>query len=226
MIRLPTFSSSGFRRVWFGIGLAALLSHGTLLAADPPPKEPAGPDRTTNAPTARATPTNAPAVDFQALARLVADRNIFDPERQPRTPGAPRRVAPKPRQVDAPEFGLVGIMNFSKGTFAFFDGNAADYKKAVGPNGTIAGHTVTRIGGNTVTLLDPKQKPVELKIGTRLRREGQSDWQVSVGSTNAFVSRSGSEAAGEAGNSAGEAGGDAANEILKRLLKKREQEMK
>ena len=221
MTCFATFSSLRGARTWWSLGCAVLLTGGTALAADPPAKEKetSSPSTGTKAPTA--TPA---AVDFSSIARLISDRNIFDPDRQPRTPGAPQRVAPKPRQVDAPEFGLVGIMDFPRGTFAFFDGNASEFKKAVGPNGTVAGYTVTRIGGNTVTLLDPKQKPLELRIGTRLRRDGEAGWQVSMGSTNAFVARGGSD---DAATATGDAGGDAAaNEILKRLLKKREQEMK
>lgn len=183
---------------------------------------------TTNSGPSREGPT-----DFSAVARTISDRNIFDPERQPRTPGAPRRVTPKPSvRADAPEFGLVGVMNYSRGAFAFFDGNSSDYRKAIQANGTIAGHTVTEIHQNSVKLSAGTNAPIELKIGSRIRKTSDGIWESAAGSTTAFNpvksadSGSNSEGSGSGSGASSSGSSPAEDEILKRLLKKREQEMK
>ncbi len=167
--------------------------------------------------------------DFQSAARLIADRNIFDPERQPRTPGsAPRPVVRPQVKADAPEFGLVGIMNYSRGRFAFFDGNASEYRKALQQNATIGGHTVTGITGNSVTLAQgTNAKPVELHVGTRLRKNSDGAWELASGGGSTFSPKSStSETTGDAPSSGASTGNAGEDEVLKRLLKKREQEMK
>lgn len=191
------------------------------------PGRPSNPS--SNAPAARGTnaPSAKPSItDYQSVARLVADRNIFDPDRQPRTPGAPPRTTPKPQtKLDSPEFGLVGVMNFSRGAFAFFDGNASEYRKALQEKATIAGYQITSITPNAVTLTLRDAKPIELKIGTRLKRTTSGAWEPAIGSTGTFTVQGGSAEGGSTATPAS-GGGGAEDEILKRLLKKREQEMK
>jgi hypothetical protein len=167
--------------------------------------------------------------NFQSVARLISDRNIFDPERQPRTPGsAPRPVARPEIKADAPEFGLVGILDYSRGRFAFFDGNASDYRKALQQDATIAGHRIVRITGNSVSLIQgTNAKPVEVRVGTRLRRNNDGAWEAASGGPTPFSPKnSSSKNAGDAPSSGGTSGNAAEDEVLKRLLKKREQEMK
>lgn len=182
--------------------------------------------------------TNPPTtLDAKALARRVADLNIFDPDRQPRVRGESRPVS-KPKPVvpaDAPELGLVGVMTFARGTFAFFDGNASEYRKTLQLNAVIAGHAVSAITPQSVTLSESNRPPVQLRVGQRLRKDSEGNWQlVSVGGGEGFARSGGSS--GLSGSAAG--GGSApgtptttedppgSDEILKRLLKKREQEMK
>ena len=182
-----------------------------------------------------AAETNQPAVlDSKALARRVSDRNIFDPERQPRTRGE-SRPTPKPVvavAADAPEMGLVGVMTFPKGTFAFFDGNAAEYRKTLQLQALIAGHTVTAITPQSVTLSESNRPPVLLKVGQRLRKDAEGVWKlVAGGSGEAFTRSGGSAGAGSGAVSSSSATSTTedppgSDEILKRLLKKREQEMK
>lgn len=182
-----------------------------------------------------AAETNQPAVlDSKALARRVAERNIFDPDRQPRTRGE-SRPTPKPVvavAADAPEMGLVGVMTFPKGTFAFFDGNAAEYRKTLQLQALIAGHTVTAITPQSVTLSESNRPPVLLKVGQRLRKDAEGVWKLEAGGSGEAFTRSG----GSAGAGSGAVSSSSAtsttedppgsDEILKRLLKKREQEMK
>ena len=182
-----------------------------------------------------AAETNQPTVlDSKALARRVSERNIFDPDRQPRTRGESR---PIPKTVvavaaDAPEMGLVGVMTFQKGTFAFFDGNAAEYRKTLQVQALIAGHTVTAITPQSVTLSESNGPPVLLKVGQRLRKDAEGVWKLAAGGSGEAFTRSG----GSAGTGSGTASSSpsttttedppGSDEILKRLLKKREQEMK
>lgn len=182
-----------------------------------------------------AAETNQPTVlDSKALARRVAERNIFDPDRQPRTRGE-SRPTPKPVvavAADAPEMGLVGVMTFPKGTFAFFDGNAAEYRKTLQLQALIAGHTVTAITPQSVTLSESNRPPVLLRVGQRLRKDAEGVWKlVAGGSGEAFTRSGGSAGAGSGAVSSSSATSTTedppgSDEILKRLLKKREQEMK
>jgi len=185
-----------------------------------------------------AAETNQPTVlDSKALARRVAERNIFDPDRQPRTRGESRPI-PKPVvavAADAPEMGLVGVMTFPKGTFAFFDGNAAEYRKTLQLQALIAGHTVTAITPQSVTLSESNGPPVLLKVGQRLRKDAEGVWKLAAGGTGeAFTRSSGSVGAGSGAASSSSSSSatsttedpPGSDEILKRLLKKREQEMK
>jgi len=188
-----------------------------------------------------AAETNQPTVlDSKALARRVAERNIFDPDRQPRTRGESRPI-PKPVvavAADAPEMGLVGVMTFQKGTFAFFDGNAAEYRKTLQLQALIAGHTVTAITPQSVTLSESNGPTVLLKVGQRLRKDAEGVWKLAAGGTGeAFTRSSGSVGAGSGAASSSPSTSSSSatsttedppgsDEILKRLLKKREQEMK
>jgi len=185
-----------------------------------------------------AAETNQPTVlDSKALARRVAERNIFDPDRQPRTRGESRPI-PKPVvavAADAPEMGLVGVMTFQKGTFAFFDGNAAEYRKTLQLQALIAGHTVTAITPQSVTLSESNGPTVLLKVGQRLRKDAEGVWKLAAGGTGeAFTRSSGSVGAGSGAASSSSSSSatsttedpPGSDEILKRLLKKREQEMK
>jgi len=189
-----------------------------------------------------AAQTNAPASsDPAALARRIAERNIFDPDRQPRIRGD-SRPAPKPRPVaaaDAAEFGLVGVLSYARGTFAFFDGNDPEYRKTLAVAATIAGHAVDAISPQSVTLVASNLPPVQLRVGQRLRRDPEGHWQpvASTGDEGSFSRGASSRGASGtlSGSSSGSGAGTAAagaedppgsDEILKRLLKKREQEMK
>jgi hypothetical protein len=181
--------------------------------------------------------TNAPAIlDAKAMARRVTDLNIFDPDRQPRVRGESRpAVKPKPVvPADAPELGLVGVMSFARGTFAFFDGNASEYRKTLESNAVIAGHTVSAIAPQSVTLSESNRPPIQLRVGQRLRKDSEGNWQLVSGAGGEGFARSvGSSGASNGGGANGSSAGatttedpPGSDEILKRLLKKREQEMK
>ena len=171
-------------------------------------------------------------IDSKEVARRVADRNIFDPERQPRIRGESRPV-PKPKAVasaDAPEFGLVGVITYPRGTFAFFDGNASEFHKTLQLNAVIAGQTLSTITPQSITLIASNRPPNLLRVGQRLRQDSEGVWQLVTGLGGEGFKRSGS-AEGSTGTAAASSTTPSedppgSDEILKRLLKKREQEMK
>jgi len=173
-----------------------------------------------------------PVNDSKEVARRVADRNIFDPERQPRIRGE-SRPTPKPKAVvaaDSPEFGLVGIISYPRGTFAFFDGNASEFQKTLQLNAVIAGQNLSLVSPQSVTLLGSNRPPVLLKVGQRLRQDSEGVWQLVTGLGGEGFKRLGS-AGGSTGTSSASSTTPSedppgSDEILKRLLKKREQEMK
>ena len=174
----------------------------------------------------------SPVIDSKEVARRVADRNIFDPERQPRIRGE-SRPTPKPKVVaaaDSPEFGLVGIISYPRGTFAFFDGNASEFHKTLQLNAVIAGQTLSTITPQSITLIASNRPPNLLRVGQRLRQDSEGVWQLVTGLGGEGFKRSGS-AEGSTGTAAASSTTPSedppgSDEILKRLLKKREQEMK
>jgi hypothetical protein len=171
-------------------------------------------------------------IDSKEVARRVGDRNIFDPERQPKIRGESRPV-PKPKAVasaDAPEFGLVGVITYPRGTFAFFDGNASEFHKTLQLNAVIAGQTLSTITPQSITLIASNRPPNLLRVGQRLRQDSEGVWQLVTGLGGEGFKRSGS-AEGSTGTAAASSTTPSedppgSDEILKRLLKKREQEMK
>lgn len=154
--------------------------------------------------------------------KIIVDRNIFDPNRIPHRPGqAPR---PAPKSFDA--LTLVGIMNYDKGTFAFFDGTSSEYQKALKLTDVIAGYKVTNIAPTGVTLAAGTNQ-LELKVGMQMRREENGPWFL-AGQPRSYVSTSSSAStdavAASATTASDAASSSAENEIIKRLKQQREQQ--
>ena len=99
---------------------------------------PAAAAEETNAHTKAAV---ASRVDFDAF-RLIAERNIFNPNRSGRRDYT-RREPDRRSRVES--FALVGTMSYEKGRFAFFDGTSSDYRKVIGASDQIAGYTLSLI---------------------------------------------------------------------------------
>jgi hypothetical protein len=112
--------------------------------------------------------------DFQ----LITERNIFDPNRRPRT----RSDTPRPRQV-VDSFSFTGTMNYSKGLFAFFDGTSSDYRKVAEKGEKIAGYTIAEIGHDLVKLVQDSNE-VQLKVGMQMRRSEDGKWSAAEASAN------------------------------------------
>jgi hypothetical protein len=159
--------------------------------------------------------------DYASFSRFVTERNIFDPNRFPRSSSGPSYHPPVSRS--APTFTLVGTMNYQKGMFAFFDGNSSDLRKVLyqSDSNNIAGYTVAEITLTGVTLRSAdKKKLVPMKIGEAMRRAG-NEWQP-AGRNEVPASTADSATTAETTPaSAGEP-----NDILKKLMQQREKELK
>jgi hypothetical protein len=172
-----------------------------------------------SAPAQPANATNRP--DYSAF-KIVADRNIFDPNRYPHTPG--RQIHRQTKTADA--FSLVGVMSYQKGTFAFFDGSSPDYRKVLKPAGTIAGFTLVEIAPDKVRLTSGTNQFV-LPVGAQLRHE-QDEWvlNTSAGPVSSSGQTDAAAATGSDNSGASPASsGGAASDVLKRLMQRREQEL-
>ncbi len=176
----------------------------------------------TGADQAAAQETNRVARPDYATFRIVTERNIFNANRIPgvvRTNRGPRNTS----RADA--FRLVGIIEYNKGEFAFFDGTSSDYRKALQCQGTIAGYVLTNITAQSVTL-EAEGKKIELKVGMQVRREDNGEWQLAAASDLPAVASGGSGGGGDsapAEGGSGDSGGEV-SEVLKKLMQQREQE--
>ncbi|MFZ0826444.1 MAG: hypothetical protein WAO02_03380 [Verrucomicrobiia bacterium] len=172
---------------------------------------------------AAAQPSNAPAGTEYSSFRIIAERNIFDPNRYPHAAQAVRRTTDN----RVPAFSLVGTMTYKKGMLAFFDGTDADYRKILAPRGMINGYTVVEITLRGVRL-ESAGKTVEMKVGAQMRQEAKGEWQLAEAGelpaatvVNETPATGGTPAAGPASGSDSEP-----NDVLKKLMQQREQELK
>ena len=171
--------------------------------------------------------TNSPksAVSFDTF-KIIAQRNIFNPNRYAGRSGGPRN----PRQIArAPGFALVGTMIYEKGAFAFFDGTDSQYKKVLKPSDTIADYRVVEIAPSYVKL-ETGGNQTTLPVGMQMK-EIDGKWEMTEGTESLGGSSgnpsgaSASETITEAGSETSSGGGSGADAILKRLMQQREKEL-
>jgi hypothetical protein len=155
------------------------------------------------------TNTLPASLDYTAF-RLVAERNIFDPNRAPRSTRAPT----PPKTVES--FTLVGIMSYEKGVFAFFDGTSSDYKKVLKPEEAIAGYKVAAISPESVKLMR-NTNVLQLSVGAQMRRHDDGTWERAVVPA-AYVDTSSSASHTDADPSGAE------SDIIKKMMLRREKE--
>ena len=122
------------------------------------------------------TNTGPVSLDYSAF-KVVADRNIFDPNRHPR--GSNYRASTKEPEY----FTLVGVMSYEKGTFAFFSGTSSAYQKALKAADSIAGYKLAAIAPNSVKLARETNE-VELNVGMQMRLDDDGTWQPASGSAS------------------------------------------
>lgn len=146
--------------------------------------------------------------DYSAF-QLITERNIFDPNRSPRSVRNPAQ----PKTTDS--FTLVGTMSYEKGIFAFFDGTSLDYKKVLKTDDSIAGYKVAAISADSVKLM-LNTNAVELKVGTQMRRRDDGSWEAAAGSA--------SYASTPASSQTDATSTGAESDVLKKLMQRREKE--
>jgi hypothetical protein len=115
------------------------------------------------------------STNYSAFAGFISLRNIFDPGRYAKRPGAP--IPPKQHigNTPSPAFAFVGAMAYSKGLFAFFDGNNDKYRKVVQADGTIAGYTVKEISLKRVKLA-AGDATIDLPVGKQMVYDDSAGW--------------------------------------------------
>jgi len=156
--------------------------------------------------------------DYAAF-RIIAERNIFNPNRTARGSGAPK---PEPKAAKVDSFSLLGTMSYEKGKFAFFDGSSSEFRKVLSPSGSIAGYTLVDVG-ETGVKLEKEGQTVDLPVGSQMKRQDEGAWMVSAGSPIVSSSPSDSTSGQTSENGTSPA---ADSDVLKRLLEKREKESK
>jgi hypothetical protein len=169
----------------------------------------------------KAQSTNSDSGPTYDSFNIISRRNIFDPNRRGIQPWHP---SPPNRNPDV--FSLVGTMSYDKGKFAFFDGTKSDYKKVLEPGATIAGYTIKDITPKEVTLA-ANGKDLTLKVGSQMRKDGQSDWKPSTQTDLPSTSDTNTGSSGSASDQSMPSGvNPAANDIIKRLMEQRQQLLK
>lgn len=157
---------------------------------------------------------NGPAsLDYSAF-RMVAEKNIFDPNRRPQ-----REYTATPRMGDS--FTLVGTMSYEKGIFAFFDGTRSDYRKAVRPQEAIAGYKVVEVTPDSVKL-SHGTNTVQLSVGTQMSQRQDGSWQQAAAGSAPYAATSSAQAPSSSTEVPVANGAD--TEVLKRLMQRREKE--
>lgn len=180
--------------------------------------------RSQRMPTMRpsASGTNATNLSGLAAFNIISERNIFNPNRGPRSSGTVGD-APPPKTLKVESVSLVGTLIHGKGMIAFFDGSSDSLKQAVRVSDTIAGCKVTAVVPDAVWL-EMAGKEVEMKVGMQLRREDEGEWKLSDKAEAA--SKSGAGSGGSSGKSSGEDSGGGADEddVVKKMMQRREKE--
>ena len=172
---------------------------------------------------AAAQTTNAPAATNYSSFQIIAERNIFDPNRYAHAPHSRGRSVSR----SAPYFSLVGTLSSRNGMLAFFDGNDSDYRKVLSPDGVIAGYKVVEITLRGVKLASTN-KPVVMKVGAQMRQEGKGEWQLAESGELPAATTGNETPATDETPAASPASGSASepNDVLKKLMQQREQELK
>ncbi|HEX5222597.1 MAG TPA: hypothetical protein VFZ59_23785 [Verrucomicrobiae bacterium] len=119
--------------------------------------------------------TNAPARLSYDSFRVISDRNIFNPNRYARSSGGrPRAESSRPAsRVES--FTLVGLMQYEKGVFAFFDGTSPNYRKTLEADGEISGFKISGLTPHELKLHSGTNE-FTLRVGMQVRREDGGDW--------------------------------------------------
>ncbi len=135
--------------------------------------KPVSPAAGTARPAAASAPRNessiAPSASFDAF-RVVADRNIFNPNRTGRRERTVEEPAPR---LDTITF--VGMLDADGGRRAFFDGSDSSYRKALRAGESIDKFKIVSVSADRVQL-ERDGKAMTVALGQQLRRPEGADW--------------------------------------------------
>ena len=195
------------------LATGAVLATSLASAADERRRSSSSSNRT-EAPKTSATP-NGSNPGFEPF-QIIAERNIFNPNRVGRT----RNVAEeKPPRFD--EISLVGTLQSDRGVMAFFNSPDPAFSKALREGETIADFKIKNIAADRVELLQG-EKTLTLRVTEQLRRPEGGEWSVRASPTTAAAA-AGTARPAEA--TITEIPADA-SDVLKRLMKNREKQLK
>lgn len=188
----------------------------------------------------------APAPDaggFESF-RVIVERNIFNAGRQKPPAGPPVPEVPAPRII---QLTLIGTMITEVSSYAFFAGTEPEFNGVRELGDQVAGHTLTSIRSDGVSL-DGEGQVISIEVGKGLRRQESGAWEPGTGMD--FVSRPGPSItqnrrsaagsrrrSGESGSSSTASGADIQadsastaagapdSDVIKRMMEKRRQEL-
>jgi hypothetical protein len=185
---------------------AILLASSRMMAEEP-----------TNS-VAAAQPTNGVVrLDLPSF-QIVSQRNIFDPNRRPRSSS---NSGPRVRPTQVDTFSLRGTMSYGNQSVAFFDGSSSQYSKAVTSKDTIAGYKIAEIAFDHVKLAAASNQTINLPIGSQMKRQDNGPWAL-VENPEPAAEPTAPAASDKPATPA--SGGGAADDVIKRLMQKRERE--
>ncbi|MEI7732092.1 MAG: hypothetical protein WCO56_21135 [Verrucomicrobiota bacterium] len=113
---------------------------------------------------------------------IIGDRNIFNPNRTPRTVRTERREYRPAARGDY--FALAGTMSYANGEYAFFEGTSPEYRRTLKVADSIGGFQLMGIGYNQVKLAAGSNS-VKLTVGMQMNREDSGAWTLSMRSQSA-----------------------------------------
>ncbi|MBI5768865.1 MAG: hypothetical protein HZA93_13790 [Verrucomicrobia bacterium] len=173
-------------------------------------------ERTTTETTTAAARTDPNSLDS---FRVIADRNIFNPNRTGRRDREER--APRTDSIS-----FVGTMDYEKGLLAFFDGTDSAYRKALRVGQSVGQFKITSIAADRVEL-DRDGQALTMGLAQQLRRPEGGDWTL-VGADLVRSEQQAAAAADAAKNAAATANVIPANapEALRRLMEARQKQLK
>lgn len=129
----------------------------------------------------QAQTTNGVSGSSYESFRLIAERNIFNPNRSPRRERPSNLDSERSREqpVRAESFALLGTLSSDRGSFAFFDGSSSEYQQVLKPADTIAGYRIADITQSCVKL-ETNGRKIDLPVGMQMSRRGDEEWLVTA----------------------------------------------
>lgn len=124
------------------------------------------------------TSIRSEALDTGEFA-LISTRNIFDASRREHvvTPPIETNVLP---QVRVDYVACVGVMQYEKGPYVFFEGSQSAYRQVLQVSDSIAGYKIAAIEKDSIRLVGATNE-LQVPVGAQLRRVNDGPWQVTTG---------------------------------------------